>query len=163
MYCVRKVRLVASYSTSCISTLIICFDHDILFVVDLSYLFLTHDENTTATTSVDEDENHLINMSLSVSTIYLIGLTGIFVVTALMHLTEAYCLLHGIWYLLCLPAGNIILLIYSLCNITDRSWGKKTKRFGEKSIVHTKPMNIYFSKYVKPAKLENLCAISSVF
>lgn len=64
-----------------------------------------------------------IPLPLSVTTLYLAGLTGIFIVTAFMHLPEAYCLLHGAWYLLCLPAGNLFLMIYSICNITDRSWG----------------------------------------
>lgn len=48
-------------------------------------------------------------------------------VTALCHPTEAYCLLHGVWYLLCLPSGYLFLTIYSVCNLTDRSWGEYLK------------------------------------
>ena len=59
-----------------------------------------------------------------VSSLYLLGLIGIFALAAFLHLTEAYCLIHGIWYLFCLPSGYLLLIIYSICNITDRSWGK---------------------------------------
>jgi hypothetical protein len=31
----------------------------------------------------------------------------------------------GIWYLLCLPGGYLFLIIYSFCNLDDRSWGTR--------------------------------------
>lgn len=58
------------------------------------------------------------------STLYLAGLSGIFIAAALLHANEFTCLFHGLWYLLCLPSGYLLLTIYSLCNLTDRSWGK---------------------------------------
>lgn len=63
-------------------------------------------------------------LPVAVSSLYLGGLISIFILAALLHLTEAYCLIHGIWYLFCLPSGYLLLIIYSICNITDRSWGK---------------------------------------
>ena len=63
-------------------------------------------------------------LPVDVSSLYLFGLMGIYALAALLHLTEAYCLIHGIWYLFCLPSGYLLLIIYSICNITDRSWGK---------------------------------------
>lgn len=69
-----------------------------------------------------------IRLPLSVTTLYLSGLVAIFVLTAVMHLPEAYCLVHGAWYLFCLPAGNLFLMIYSICNITDRSWGTREEK-----------------------------------
>ena len=63
-------------------------------------------------------------LPMDVSSMYLFGLIGIYVLAALLHLTEAYCVIHGIWYLFCLPSGYLLLIIYSICNITDRSWGK---------------------------------------
>ncbi|EDO44996.1 predicted protein, partial [Nematostella vectensis] len=60
-----------------------------------------------------------------ISTLYLGGLAGIFMVAALMHPTEAYCLINGLWYLLCLPSGYLLLTIYSVVNMTDRSWGNE--------------------------------------
>lgn len=64
-----------------------------------------------------------IQLPMSVTTLYSCIMVGIFIITGLMHLDEFYCLFHGIWYLFCLPAGNLILMIYSICNMTDRSWG----------------------------------------
>lgn len=74
---------------------------------------------TTALSTTDSSPE----LPADVSSLYLGGLIGIFLVAALLHLTEAYCLLHGLWYLLCLPSGYLLLIIYSVCNMTDRSWG----------------------------------------
>ena len=76
---------------------------------------------TTSATAPKSLEQHL---PAGVSTLYLAGLSGIFIAAALLHPNEFTCLLHGIWYLLCLPSGYLLLTIYSLCNLTDRSWGK---------------------------------------
>ena len=76
---------------------------------------------TTVTTAPNPLEDHL---PAAVSTLYLAGLSGILIAAALLHPKEFTCLLHGIWYLLCLPSGHLLLTIYSICNLTDRSWGK---------------------------------------
>lgn len=60
----------------------------------------------------------------AVSTLYLAGLVAIFLLAGLLHPFEAYCLLYGFCYLLGLPSGYLLLIIYSVCNMTDRSWGK---------------------------------------
>ena len=60
----------------------------------------------------------------NVTSLYLGGLIGIFFLAALLHPTEAFCLVNGVWYLLCLPSGYLLLIVYSICNMTDRSWGK---------------------------------------
>ena len=62
---------------------------------------------------------------MSITTIYVLGVTMLFPVAGLIHLSEATCLLKGGAYLLCLPSTYILLIIYSFCNITDRSWGKE--------------------------------------
>jgi chitin synthase len=49
---------------------------------------------------------------LSVSTIYLVGMASIFVIAGLLHPKEILALCHGIWYLLCLPAGYLLLTMY---------------------------------------------------
>ena len=66
------------------------------------------------------------DIHVSTTTIYLASMAGIFVLAGLLHLQECLYLAHGVWYLLCLPSGYLILLIYSICNITDRSWGTST-------------------------------------
>ena len=61
----------------------------------------------------------------SPATWYLFSMIGFFFLTALLHGCEFQALLHGIWYLLCLPSGYLLLTIYSVANLTDRSWGKR--------------------------------------
>ena len=61
----------------------------------------------------------------AVSSLYLAGLIGVFLLAAILHPTEAACLGNGLWYLLCLPSGYLLLVVYSICNMTDRSWGKQ--------------------------------------
>ncbi|XP_059154827.1 uncharacterized protein LOC131940217 [Physella acuta] len=65
------------------------------------------------------------NVEVSVTTAYLLFLIGIFLLGGLLHPREVYCLLHGVWYLLCLPSAYLILIIYSVCNLTDSSWGTR--------------------------------------
>ena len=77
--------------------------------------------NETITPAPKPLEHHL---PAGISTLYLAGLSGIFFAAALLHPKEFMCLLHGVWYLLCLPSGYLLLTIFSLCNLTDRSWGK---------------------------------------
>ncbi|KAH3868291.1 hypothetical protein DPMN_031434 [Dreissena polymorpha] len=62
---------------------------------------------------------------ISTTTLYLAIVVGIFLLTGMMHPSEFYCLLHGFWFFLCIPAGYLILMIYSICNITDQSWGTR--------------------------------------
>ena len=81
----------------------------------------TFQPNTSATIAPKPLEHHL---PAGISTLYLAGLSGIFIAAALLHPKEFTCLFHGIWYLLCLPSGYLLLTIYSLCNVTDRSWGR---------------------------------------
>ena len=64
------------------------------------------------------------DIPISITTIYFGGFMGLFLTTGLLHLPEFYCLFQGFWFLLYLPSVYIILIIYSICNITDRSWGK---------------------------------------
>ena len=59
----------------------------------------------------------------SPATWYLFCMIGLFILTAMVHGFEFTALVHGIWYLLCLPSGYLLLIIYSAANLTDRSWG----------------------------------------
>lgn len=65
------------------------------------------------------------DITVSTTTVYIGVMAGIFFLAGILHLKEFVFLLHGVWYLLCLPAGYLILMIYSICNITDRSWGTR--------------------------------------
>ncbi|XP_053389930.1 chitin synthase chs-2-like [Mercenaria mercenaria] len=81
------------------------------------------------------------SIKVSTSTVYLVAMTGIFVITGILHTMEMFYLFHGIWYLLCLPGGYLILMIYSICNITDSSWG--TREMGNKKAKKKKPSRQY--------------------
>lgn len=59
----------------------------------------------------------------SAASLYVLYMCGIFIVAGVLHLREIYVLLYGVIYLLGLPAGYLILTIYTVCNITDVSWG----------------------------------------
>ena len=72
-----------------------------------------------------ERANHHFQFPVDISAVY----SGIFAVTfiiaGLVHFNEIFCLFHFIWYLLCLPSGYLFLIIYSVCNLNNRSWGTR--------------------------------------
>ncbi|XP_076459203.1 chitin synthase chs-2-like [Babylonia areolata] len=59
------------------------------------------------------------------TTIFMIFVVGVFVVSAIMHPMEFYCLFHGLLYLLAIPAMSMLLMIYSICNLNVVSWGTR--------------------------------------
>ena len=93
--------------------------------------------NTTDTSSMDYIackqaaiyvESHLKSLwkpnfviPVSTSTIYSLTLVATFLAAAILHPFEFYCLLHGVWYLLGLPSGYLLLLIYTAANLDSQS------------------------------------------
>ncbi|XP_053387016.1 chitin synthase-like isoform X2 [Mercenaria mercenaria] len=71
---------------------------------------------------------------ISTTSVYLFSVAGLVVLAAILHLREFPCVFHGFVYLLFLPAGYLILIIYSICNITDSSWG--TRESTEEITIH---------------------------
>ena len=67
---------------------------------------------------------------LTPSTMYLVLFTLLFILAGLLHMNEFSCLIHGVWYFLALPSGYLILLIYSVANLDDRSWGTREASSG---------------------------------
>ena len=69
--------------------------------------------------------SHNFQFSVDISAVY----SGLFAVTYIMagilHFNEIFCLFHFIWYLLCLPSGYLLLVIYSVCNLNSRNWGTR--------------------------------------
>ena len=90
-------------------------NNEVISITDPSVLL-----NGTATPGYFRE----FSLQLSPPTLFLFFLIGLFFITALLHGMEGFQLIHGIWYMLCLPSGYILLMVYSLANITDRSWGK---------------------------------------
>ncbi|KAL5010121.1 hypothetical protein ScPMuIL_012426 [Solemya velum] len=68
------------------------------------------------------------------SVMFLSSLVIIFAVSALAHPKEFTCIFYGLLYFLCIPSGFLLLVVYSLCNMNNVSWGtrevaqKKTKK-----------------------------------
>lgn len=53
------------------------------------------------------------------------------VVTGILHPYELNCLLHGAIYYLAVPSMYLLLIMYSVCNLNNISWGTrevKTKK-----------------------------------
>ena len=59
------------------------------------------------------------------SSFFFIFLVALFFITGLLHPQEIMCLLYGILYLVTLPGGYVLLVIYSICNLHVVSWGTR--------------------------------------
>ncbi|XP_076822110.1 chitin synthase chs-2-like [Clavelina lepadiformis] len=57
--------------------------------------------------------------------IFMILLVGLYGLTGILHPQEVMCLLHGILYYLCVPSAFIFLMVYSLTNMNNVSWGTR--------------------------------------
>ena len=66
-----------------------------------------------------------IVIPVSTSTLYLAALVVTFFIAAVLHPKEFYCLFHGVWYMLGLPSGYLLLLIYSAANLDSQTWGTR--------------------------------------
>ncbi len=67
---------------------------------------------TAPPTFLNETESHHFRFPVSVSTIYTFAFAATFLIAGILHLPEWSCLLHFIWYLIALPLGYLLLLIY---------------------------------------------------
>lgn len=88
---------------------------------------------------------------VSTSTIYLLMLVSTFLTAALLHPFEFYCLLHGVWHLLGLPSGYLLLLIYSAANLDSQSWGTREDIKGEEDrglLGYLDKLSFWFKKCV---------------
>ncbi|CAH1788923.1 unnamed protein product [Owenia fusiformis] len=74
------------------------------------------------------------------SSIFLITVISIFLITGMLHPQEFWCLIHGLLYYLAVPSTFMLLMIFSLCNMNNVSWGtrevKKTKT--EQAVIDAK-------------------------
>ncbi|XP_062596153.1 chitin synthase-like [Saccostrea cucullata] len=59
------------------------------------------------------------------SVVFLVGIVAIFVFAAMCHPREWSNLIFGFLYFILVPSGFLILIIYSLCNLNDVSWGTR--------------------------------------
>ncbi|XP_028399424.1 uncharacterized protein LOC114522855 isoform X2 [Dendronephthya gigantea] len=85
-------------------------------------------KNNSNGTNPKHKKEESVFYDFPVSSWYFFGLLAVFFITAACHPTEIGCLVHGVWYLLCLPSGYLFLIVYSICNLTDRSWGTRENK-----------------------------------
>ena len=52
-------------------------------------------------------------------------MVSIFIIAALLHISDFFLLFKGILYLFCLPSGFIFLTVFSVCNLTNQKWGTR--------------------------------------
>ncbi|VDI58932.1 chitin synthase [Mytilus galloprovincialis] len=61
----------------------------------------------------------------SVTTFFLVFVAGVFVLSAMLHPQEFWCIIHGLLYFLAIPSMSMLLMIYSLGNLHVVSWGTR--------------------------------------
>jgi chitin synthase len=66
-----------------------------------------------------------LTTSLPIDAMYLAGFALIVIIAGFLHFNEFGVLIHFVWYILGLPAGYLLLIIYSASNLHNRSWGTR--------------------------------------
>lgn len=62
---------------------------------------------------------------LAPSSLFLLIMAGQFVITAILHPQEFYCLKYGVIYYVTVPSMYMLLVIYSIFNMNNVSWGTR--------------------------------------
>lgn len=57
--------------------------------------------------------------------IFLVSMTVLYLVTAILHPQEFGMIVYGLMYFICIPSGYLLLTIYSLVNMNIVSWGTR--------------------------------------
>ncbi|XP_077968967.1 chitin synthase chs-2-like isoform X2 [Styela clava] len=65
---------------------------------------------------------------LNPNSIFMLAMIFMYAFTGIIHPTEMLCLLHGLLYYLLVPSAFILLMVYSLCNMNNVSWGTREVR-----------------------------------
>jgi len=63
----------------------------------------------------------------SPSVIFLIFVSVVFAISALLHPNEFSCLFHGLLYFVALPTSFIFMVVFYICNLNNVSWGTREK------------------------------------
>ena len=61
----------------------------------------------------------------SPNALFIMVITGIFLLAGLLHPEEFMCLIPGVLYFLCIPSGFLLMFIYSMLNMNIVSWGTR--------------------------------------
>ncbi|XP_050923111.1 chitin synthase chs-2-like isoform X2 [Lates calcarifer] len=62
---------------------------------------------------------------LTPSSIFVIAMTTIYIITAIMHPQEFPIVFYGVLYIICIPSAYLLLTIYSMVNMNNVSWGTR--------------------------------------
>uniref|UniRef100_A0A3B3UA71 chitin synthase n=1 Tax=Poecilia latipinna TaxID=48699 RepID=A0A3B3UA71_9TELE len=69
---------------------------------------------------------------LTPSSIFIVAMSIIYIVTALLHPQELPLVFYGLLYIICIPSAYLLLTIYSMVNMNSVSWGtRETKPAAE--------------------------------
>uniref|UniRef100_A0A3Q3J8L9 chitin synthase n=1 Tax=Monopterus albus TaxID=43700 RepID=A0A3Q3J8L9_MONAL len=63
--------------------------------------------------------------------LFLVSMTIMYFITALLHPEEFGLIIYGLMYFICIPSGYLLLTIYSLVNMNNVSWGTRESNKGE--------------------------------
>lgn len=80
---------------------------------------------------------------LAPSSIFTLITFGIFFVTAALHPQEIICLLFIVVYYITIPSMYMLLIIYSLCNLNNVSWG--TREVAQKKTLKVRSLTLTVS------------------
>uniref|UniRef100_UPI00358F3451 chitin synthase chs-2-like n=1 Tax=Myxine glutinosa TaxID=7769 RepID=UPI00358F3451 len=84
--------------------------------------------------------------------LFTIVVAAIFIITAILHPKEFSCLIYGMLYYLCIPTGYLVLIIYSLVNMYDTSWGTR-----DSEVSSTEQVSKFKLKGGRPASWSYSC------
>uniref|UniRef100_A0A671Q0L6 chitin synthase n=1 Tax=Sinocyclocheilus anshuiensis TaxID=1608454 RepID=A0A671Q0L6_9TELE len=62
---------------------------------------------------------------LTPSGLFLIGMVVLYIITAALHPQEFSLVIYGLLYFLCIPSGYLLLVIYSIVNMNNVTWGTR--------------------------------------
>lgn len=62
---------------------------------------------------------------LTPSSIFVIAMASIYIITAIMHPQEFHLVFYGFLYIICIPSAYLLLIIYSMTNLDNVSWGTR--------------------------------------
>ncbi|KAM9408301.1 chitin synthase 1 [Pholidichthys leucotaenia] len=63
--------------------------------------------------------------------VFLVSMAIMYLITALLHPEEFGMIIYGLMYFICIPSGYLLLIIYSLVNMNNVSWGTRESNRGE--------------------------------
>jgi chitin synthase len=72
---------------------------------------------------------------LSAASFFFVLLIVLFFVTGCLHPQEIMNLVYGVLYLVTLPGGYVLLVIYSICNLHIVTWGTREDAGKKKRIM----------------------------